>query len=208
MSKRAFTLIEILVAIAIFSVIVTITAYSFKFSLGIVKFLKTPYLQELENLSKLRDSFNSLFFFLSEDDGTMAIDKKFSFFFKGNNHRVIFITTKPLFHKRDFLFILEIKFDHNSLKVREYPVYDPLVDYKIPSIPSKIPYTNLLSNIKSFDLKYFQNGNWQNSMVADIPELIRLSYEKKNGEKRVLYFKVQSDFYQKKQLSEYLYNPF
>ena len=61
--SRAFTLIEVLIALVIFSIIMWMAAFSFRFSLKIVKYLTTPSLEELENISKLKDSLNSLFFF-------------------------------------------------------------------------------------------------------------------------------------------------
>jgi prepilin-type N-terminal cleavage/methylation domain-containing protein len=208
MNRKAFTLIETLVAIALLSVVITIAAYSFRFSTDIIKFLKTPSLQELENLSRLRDSLNSLFFFLSEDEKIRDIEKKFSFFFKGNSHYLVFITTRPFVHKRDSLYLLEVKFNNGKLEVREYPVYDPLVNYKNPSIPSKVSPVILLSEIKDLNIEYLKDGKWQNVIKGEIPELIKFTYKDKRGEKRILTFRVQSDFYYKKEFCKFLYSPF
>ena len=208
MNRKAFTLIETLVAIALLSVVITIAAYSFRFSTEIVKFLTTPSLQEFENLSRLRDSLNSLFFFLSEDEKIRDIEKKFSFFFNGNSHYLIFITTKPLVHKRDSLYLLEVKFNNGKLEAKEYPVYDSLVNYKNPSIPSKVFSIILLPEIKNLNIEYLKDGKWQNRIKGQIPELIKFTYEDKRGEKKVLTFRVQSDFYYKKEFCKYLYSPF
>ena len=206
--KRAFTLVELLVAITIFSVVLSITSFSFRFFTRVEKFLSTPSLEEIENLSKLRDSVNSLFFFLSENERTKDLEKKFNYFFKGDKQSLSFVAAKPLFGNRDNLYIIEIRFQKDTLYVREYPIYDPLVNYKNPSFPSKIPLIPLFTDIKDFTIEYFKDSRWLKELKNTIPELIKFSYSDKTGNRKVLIFSVNSDFYRKKDFCKFLYNPF
>ncbi|HIE58634.1 MAG TPA: prepilin-type N-terminal cleavage/methylation domain-containing protein [Hydrogenothermaceae bacterium] len=206
MKEKGFTLIEVLISITILSIIIGVAVYSLKYTLNIIEYLKTPSTQETINISYLRDSISSLFFFLSEDVKTKDIQKRFKFFFYGDNNKLTYITTKSVFHERDTLYIEHIYFKENKVYIKEHPVYSPKVDYKNPKIPKNTKSFVLLKDIQNFKITYYADG-WQDKIKNKIPKLIKISYTNKKGRKLELIFKPKSDFYFKKQLNIYYFNP-
>ncbi len=65
--RKGFTLIEMLVSIIIFSFIIALAAYSFRFYADITKKIIMPYPQQAVNFSNLGDAVRSMFYFVSED---------------------------------------------------------------------------------------------------------------------------------------------
>ena len=206
MKEKGFSLMETLVAIIIFSITIGIAVYSLKYAINIIDYLKNPSIKQTINISYLRDSIKSLFFFLSEDTKTKDIQKRFKFFFYGDNKRILYITTKPIFHKRGNLYIQYVYLKEDYLYLKEFPVYNPKVDYKKPKIPENTKEFILLKDVKDLKITYYSD-RWKNNIKDYIPKLIKISYIDNKGKKIELIFKPESDFYFKKELNIYLYNP-
>jgi len=205
---KGFTLMEVLIAVAVLSIIISITVMSLRYITDIIKFLKTPIMEELMNISYMRDSIKSSFFFYIENDKTLDINKKFKLFFYGNKEQLQFITTKPIFNKRGILHIEHLIFENHNLYIKEFPVYHKDVNYKKPVIPTKVNKKILIPNIKNFEFSYFYNNRWTSVIQNKMPTVIKIKYINHKGISREIYIKIETDFYQKEELNKYLHSNF
>lgn len=208
MNKKGFTLIEVIISLAILSIVLSVAIYSLKYAANIIKHLKSPSTEQFINISLLQDALSSVFFFLEENEKTKVVEKRFNFFFYGEKRNITFITTKPIFHKRGRLYIVNLYLKDSTVYVKEYPVYSPKVDYKKPKLPDKTEKYILLRNIRDITIEYRLENQWKTSVKNKIPALIKFSLIDKDNKEMVYYFKPKSDFYMKKQIGIYLFQPF
>ncbi len=208
--KRGFTLIELLVSIAIFSILVSIVAYAFRYSLDISKFLKYRYMPDLQTLSKLRDSIDSIYFYDAVDERKIKTEDKIFLFFKGKRSEVTYITVKPVLVKGYSLVISRIKQENDKLILEEYPLYSKDINYKLPSLKNvKTEKVVLFENLESVEFKYTDKDGKERVELKDtVPRLIKLTLRLKNRDKKVLFFKVKSDYYLREKIDEELYEGF
>jgi len=205
--KKGFTLLELLVSVAIFSIAIALVSYSFKYSLNIIKFINFSYAEDLQAFSKLRDSIDSLYFYMRQKEkNIVSSDDAFHFFFKGNEKEFMFVSAKPVIYKNRDLVLSKLTLEKNALFIEEYPIYDKDMDYKNPSFdwvqPKKL---KILDNIKSIEISYIRDGQEKPIINDDIPEVIKLSVEYEKKEKEVYYFKIKSNAYYKKILGISVY---
>ena len=203
--KKGFTLVEMLIAVVIFSFMVGLAAYSFRFYIGLVNKIVMPYPKDAVIFSKLRSAIDSMFYYVAEKKDIVG-KQKFYYYFYGNNKEMRFITTKPILS--DELYVCEIHEKNGDLVWEESPVYCKNNDYKNPDLvdPKSIV---LFSDISDFEIGYFVNGQKIfGDIKEEMPDLIEVSFvKKKTGKKFNLYFKIKSTFNNKKALTEYIYAP-
>jgi prepilin-type N-terminal cleavage/methylation domain-containing protein len=210
-SKKGFTLLEILVAITIFSIAIALVSYSFRHSINIVKYVNFSYAEDLQKLSRLRDSIASTFFFLTQDDTKIDTPGKvFNFFFKGSPKSLEYITCKPVIVEDREIVISRIRKEKNNLILEEYPVYDRNINYKQPSLteikPKKII---IVPDIRDISFSYFYEGKRVQNIEKKIPTSVEMKILKIDRKKPEIYvFKLRSDAYIKKILGESVYEQF
>jgi len=124
MNKKGFTLIELLISIAIFAILISVVAYSFRFTLNIAKYINYQYAQDLQKISKLRDSLDSIFYYIGQNDRAVEVEDKFFIYFYGDNREFKYITVKPVLYPKDTLVVGKIYKKNDNVYLEEYPVYD------------------------------------------------------------------------------------
>ena len=65
-NRRGFTLVELLVSLTIFSLLMTTAAYALRMATTLLHQTDQRFAQETRNLSRLRDSIGSSYFFVGE----------------------------------------------------------------------------------------------------------------------------------------------
>ncbi len=206
MDKKGFTLIELLISIAIFAVLISVVAYSFRFTLNIAKYVNYQYAQDLQVLSKLRDSLDSIFYYIGQNDRAIEVEDKFFTYFYGNRKEVKYITAKPVLYKEDILVLGKIYKYKSNVYLEEYPVYDKKMDYKIPKLKDVEPEKIILfENVNKLEIEYYTGEKKKSEIKEEIPTLIKFFIVRNKTEEKEFYFKVKSDFKQKEKYSEELF---
>ncbi|WP_457643480.1 type II secretion system protein [Persephonella sp.] len=203
--RRGFTLIELLVAIVIFSSLVALAAYSFRFYADVVKKITMPYPERAINFSYLDDAFKSLLVFVGQKKD---ISGKMQFYdvFYGKPHSVEFVSAEA--RGINGVAICRLSLDNESVYLECSPVFNKLVDYKEPKIVEKIAEKLVVfKNVKSMRLFYFYRGERVSHISRKIPELIQLSLVYKDNRKFDMFFAVKTNFFNKKVFTEYFYAP-
>ncbi len=205
MKNKGFTLIELLVSIAIFAALISVVAYSFRFTLNIAKYVNYQYAQDLQTISKLRDSLDSIFYYIAQNDRAVEVEDKFFIFFYGDRKEFKYITAEPVMYKNGTLVLGKIYKKQKSLVLEEYPVYDKNIDYKIPKFKDIEPKkTVLFQNVSNVKIEYFQGNKELSKIKEKIPTLIKITVIQ-NKTKKELNFRIKSDFKQKEKYSEELF---
>lgn len=207
--SKGFTLLELLVSIAIFSLLIATVAYSFRFSTDIIKYLNLPYAEDIQRFTKLRDSLKSIFYYAGEKKNIYDKDRIFFYYFYGDNKEIKYITAKPVLQKS--LAVARLYYDSGSLYLEEYPVYDRDNDYKNPQIPSnrigeRDLKTKIIDDIQDLQIYYYRDEKQIFNVNEEIPTIIKMKIRKSDKEQE-FYFKIKSDFGIKKILSRDLYEP-
>ena len=206
MNKKGFTLIELLISIAIFAILISVVAYSFRFTLNIAKFINYQYAQDLQTISKLRDSLDSIFYYIAQNDRATKVEDKFYTYFYGGTKEFKYITSEPVFYKKGTLALGRIYKDDDKIYLEEYPVYDKEMDYKIPKLKDIKPEKLILfENVNKLEIKYLINNKEKSQIKENIPTLIKLTIVQNKTEEKEFYFKIKSDFKQKEKYSEELF---
>ncbi len=210
LGNRGFTLIELLVAITVFSIAISLVTYAFRQSINIVKFLNFPYAQDLQKISRFRDTLTSTFFYMTQDDTTEDPDKVFSIYFNGSQKELSFVTTKPMMIKNREIVLVHLKKEKDSVFLEEFPVFDRNTDYKTLKVYRKTKNRLILfDNVKDFSLSYIKNNRELNEIKKDIPDAVRITITYKDSkEKSVYIFKIKSNAFEKKEIGASMYGEY
>ncbi len=208
MKKKGFTLVEMLISIVIFSFIIALATYSFRFYASMVRKIIMPYPQTAVNFSYLNDAIDSIFYFVGQRKNPDIVDREdFFIYFYGKDKEVKFISSKPVYFK-DNIAICRLYVDNNkNLTLEESPVYSPYNNYKNPTLISQKKKTIiLLKNVSNIQLFYIIDGKKKTSLNEKIPSSIEMHITTDN-KKMTLYFKIQSNFNNKLKLTRFYYAP-
>ena len=203
-NSRGFTLVELLVAAAIFSFVIGLAAYSFRFYTNIVKKVVMPYPEEAVNFSKLQDTLRSIFYFVGEKKDLFG-KRQFFLYFYGKPNEIKFISAKPIFG--DSISVCRLYQKDGKLRLDESPVYSKYDNYKLPEIAADKKDTVLMNNVSKIEITYFTDKMETTFLKEKIPQLIKIDITQ-NNKKLTFYFKIESDFSSKKAYTGFIYEPF
>ncbi len=207
--NKGFTLVELLVAIAIFSIAITLVTYAFRQSINIVKYINFPYAEDLQKLSKVRDSIRSTFFYLTQNDTAESPSKIFQFFFYGNKNKISFVTAKPILIKSREIVLVTLEKEKDKLVWKEYPVYDKDTDYKTLKSRKKPRRLIILDNIKIATFSFIKDNTEKSYIEKTFPDAIKIVIKKKDKkENYTYYFRIISNAYPKKEKGDTIYEEF
>ncbi len=207
--NKGFTLVELLVAIAIFSIAITLVTYAFRQSINIVKYINFPYAEDLQKLSKVRDSIRSTFFYLTQNDTAESPSKIFQFFFYGNKNKISFVTAKPILIKSREIVLVTLEKEKDKLVWKEYPVYDKDTDYKTLKSRKKPRRLIILDNIKIATFSFIKDNIEKSYIEKTFPDAIKIVIKKKDKkENYTYYFRIISNAYPKKEKGDTIYEEF
>ncbi len=198
--KRGFTLIELLISITIFSILIALAAYSFRFNIGIIRKIVMPYPKQAMDFSCLNDTLKSIFYFVGEKKNIIG-DKKFFDYFYGEKNRIRFITMG-----KNGPMLCKLYLDNGTLKLDRVDVYTRYNDYKDPYfVKSKTKSTFLMGGVEDLDISYLVDGAMVHFVKEKVPRMIKIGLTQE-GKHWTFYFKVESNFKKKKDYAEYFYS--
>jgi prepilin-type N-terminal cleavage/methylation domain-containing protein len=203
--NRGFTLLELLVAITIFSLVVGMAMFSLRYSFGIFRHLDAPFAEATQRSSRLRDCLSSTFNYICVTTDQFNMKKSFSTYFYGERDRVSFVSTRPLAVKG--LALCRITLRDRDVVLEEAPIYTPGNDYLKPTLESpQKQETVLYANVTGLNFEYFQGDRKVTSLKEEIPSLVRMELTDDNGP-REFFYRITTDFVEKKQLIRGLHEP-
>lgn len=199
-----FTLLEMLVALFIFSLLLGTAAYTLRMAGPLLQKTEQRYAKETRLLSRLRDSIASTYYYVGERRAMSLNNKEYYYHFFGGGREIDYISSRPINCKG--LALTRLHYQGRYLLLEETPVYNLRSDFKEPVMPVDSPDPLVLMNdLESFRIEYLNNGQWSASMEETLPDGVRILYKKANvPEARELYVRIKSDYSDKKDFMEAL----
>lgn len=174
-SKKAFTLVEVLVAIILFSLLMSISLFSFKFFINKLDNVETSNPEKVISYEYLNNSISGLYFYPKEK----------SYFFQKDNNSITYVTNNSIYYSE--IVIAKIEFKDDKLYYFESKLYDKKQNFLDPKILENSFNYLILDNIKDFNIKL-------DNIKDSIPSLITFTFTKNNNLNTWI-FKVDSNFY-------------
>jgi len=188
--KKAFTLVELLVTIVLFSLLLVVALYSFRFASLDIKNVNNTNPREALYYHKLRDAISSIYPYVDVDLKEKNRYKAVHYFFKGEKEECFFITSSGFFFQE--LVMSHLYYKDKTLWYEEGIIFDKNIDYKNLET---IPFTHkimLLDNIDNLVLLYLSFNKTVKELKNILPTLITIETFK-GEEKKSYSFALQSD---------------
>ncbi|GAM08227.1 hypothetical protein OR1_00498 [Geobacter sp. OR-1] len=202
---NGFTLVELLVAITIFSLVVGMAMFSLRFSFGIFRHLNAPFAEETRLNSTLRDCIASTNVYLAERHDMFNRDKKFYIYYYGEPEQLTFVSSKPI-SGSDYA-LCRIALRNGAVVIDEIPLYADDSDYLSPSMATgKKSTTVIFPEAKGMRLEYVAESKPQATMKETLPSLVKMSVTRERGTQE-FYYRIPADFSDKHQIVRGLNEP-
>lgn len=197
-----FTLVELLVALSIFSLLMLTVAYTLRISGSLLQKTEQRYARDARLLSLLRDSLAGSYAYVGERGGLTSRNKEYFHYFYGHPREIGYISSRP--SHGTGLTLTRLRYQDRNLLLDEAALYGLDRDYKAPVMPTgEVRSTLLLTDLTSFSIEYLSNGQWSSAIEETLPEAVKILYKKPDlPEIRELYVRIKDNFFDKKEFTE------
>ena len=190
--KKAFTLLEMLVAIVLITLLIGVAIFSFRMQLMTIHKTRTEGIIDVLKYNQIKSALESIkYYVVREYDMLHRPIKKLDDFFYGDEKEALFITTNPIYSKKVSLVQLTCK--KNKLIYKEEPLYG-YMNYLQPSFtPKKFRQLDIYNNLEKCEFYYInEQGALVRQISKKIPKEIYIKLQK-NKKDISIYSKVQED---------------
>lgn len=188
----AFTLIEVLVTLAISSMILLMGTLSMKFM--VTSLSKNTSTLPLDGIiyTQIRSVVASTFPYVVYSKKTFEPNRyDYHLFYEGDDKKVLFITESPLFTSRPS--IVELSLVNKQLIYKESLLYDPSADYLTPAIATGTHTLILMDNLDDAAWSYETNQTSSTKISGEIPKRLKLTYAR-NKIRMNYTFEIQTNY--------------
>jgi len=203
--REAFSLVEVLVAMVIVSLITATGMFAFKLSLGQIDRGNALTFSEVLRFSQLKNLINATYFYVIEEKGNDNLglyklnDK---YLFKKAKKELEFVSDGAILSHH--LSLVRLKIVDDTLIYSEQPIYSKETNYKNPQFRDDANSTVLLSNIKDAYFSFEMPIDLPKDTIdvkkiyqTRIPKLVTLHF--KRGDKEYSYiFDIKYNLYKRK----------
>lgn len=194
-TSDGFTLVELLVAITIFSLVVGMAMFSLRYSFAVVRQLDAPFADGTQKVSRMQDCISSMFNYVTPARDMFNNRKDFATFFTGESGSMTFISKTPPSGRK--LAVCRLSLDKGEVVLEEVPLYDDKTNYLSPSLESKDKKSIVVATgITSLRLEYFKNGKTETTLKAALPTMVRIIMTA-DGKETEYYCRIPTNFDEK-----------
>jgi prepilin-type N-terminal cleavage/methylation domain-containing protein len=183
-NRRAFTLIELLVTIVLFSLLLATALYSFRFISINIRHINNTNPQRAMNFNFLKDIFSSTYFYIDTDRNKKKGDKRYFYYFNGDNLSCRFTSNASLFYNE--LVVAQLTFKDSMLLYKEGKIFTSNSNYQNLNDIELTQKIKILENIEEFSILYTSNGITTSKISRKIPNKITINF--KSNKKSYRYF--------------------
>jgi len=197
MNRAAFSLIEVLVAMVIVSLITTTGMFAFKLSISQINRQDSLTFEEPMHFTQLKNLFNATYFYTKEvRDPFKPNEFEYIYMFTKSEREITFVSDAPIYSKK--LSLINLKIIDDKLIYKETAIYDEKQDYKNPVFFEDTVEHEILHNIQNAKFIYEKPIDLPKDFESNIPKLVTLKFERVDVEFRYI-FDIKYNFYQLKQ---------
>jgi len=193
MNKSAFSLIEVLVAMVIVSLITTTGMFSFKLAINQIDRQSSLSFDEAMRFSQIKNLFNAAYFYVEEKKDRFNNEHfYYEYLFNKDEKEITFVSNAPLYGKN--LSLINLKIVNDKLIYKEEKIYSRKQDYKNPIFLDGAIEHILLNDIVNAKFSYEEPIDLPKDLTSNIPKIIKLEFLKDN--KKLMYiFDTKYDFF-------------
>lgn len=190
--KKAFTLVELLMAVLLLTLLIGTALFSYRQILINIKKTNTASISEVLKIHQLRTSVESMQYYVVDDYNVFGTPmKNLHYFFYGTPSMMSYITLNPIFSKKTSVVKVECT-PEKTLKYIEEPLYGR-IDFKNPKIIDDSQEHILWKKIKGCQFKYFTIEGSVDSLKGDIPASIKISFINKSEKLNTFFIRIKND---------------
>ncbi len=198
MNRAAFSLIEVLVAMVIVSLITTTGMFAFKLALNQIDKQSSLTFNDAMQFAQLKNLFNATYFYTIEKKDPYNPNLfDYLYLFEKGDKEITFVSDAPIYSKK--LSLINLKLENDTLLYKESAIYDTHNDYKHPSFKENTKTYELLTDIHDakFSFEAPIDLPKDKTFTTNIPKLIILEFDKNEQHFKYI-FAVKYNFYQLK----------
>lgn len=179
--KKAFSLIEMLVALVLVTLLVGVAMFSFKYQLIMIKKTKTSGISRAIIFNQLKTSIESMKHYVVDDYDMLGKSmNNLHYFFIGKQKKMEYITTNPLFSKE--IAVVKLICKDQNLIYQEEPLYKR-IDFLRPEVLENSRSSILFKNLDKCEFEYIPKENIPSQVILHI----------QNDKISPLYIDIKSD---------------
>ncbi len=173
---KAFSLIEMLVALLLLSMLIGIALFAFKAQLISIQKVKETGINKVIKFNQLKSSLESIKYFVVDDyDMLNRPMKNLHFFFHGTKTEMNFITENPLFS--DHIALAKLSCTEKTLTYQEEKLYSK-IDFLRPTLPKDAREILIYDDLEKCQFSYKKNQKTEATMTNTIPTSLLLKINK------------------------------
>ncbi|MDF1881739.1 type II secretion system protein [Sulfurimonas sp. MAG313] len=198
MNRWAFSLIEVLVAMVIVSLITTTGMFSFKLAINQIDRQSGVGFDEAMRFTQIKNLLNATYFYIEEKEERFIVNELFTYeyLFEKSSDEITFVSDAPIYSQR--LSLVQLKLVENKLIYKESPIYDIKQNYKKPDFFEDAVEHIIFLKMENPKFSYEAPIDLPSDITSKIPKLVKLEFSK-NGQVYTYIFDIKYDFYYLKQ---------
>jgi len=198
-NKPGFSLIEVLVAMVIVSLITTTGMFAFKLAINQIDRQSSLTFDEPMRFTQIKNLFNATYFYVEEKNDKFRIDEfEYIYKFNKNEREITFVSNAPIYTKQ--ISLINLKIQDRKLMYKEEPIYTERQNYKAPVFFNDTREYEILNEISNASFSYEDAIDLPKEISLNIPKIIKLNFLKNNIQYTYI-FDTKYNFYN---LKEYL----
>jgi len=190
--RKAFTLVEMLVAVVLLTLLIGVALFSFRLQLITIHKTKLESINRAISYTQLRSVIASMKYYAVQEYDIVqrVIPHTWHYYFDGDEKNIKFISTNPLFSEVDALVSFTCK--DNELIYNEEALYGDM-NFLRPTFNKNIKHSVLMKNLdKCLFIYITRKGKQITSLANDLPKAVQINVEQ-YGKNYTFYTKVQAD---------------
>jgi prepilin-type N-terminal cleavage/methylation domain-containing protein len=189
-SRSAFTLVEMLIAVVLLSLLIGTALFAFRYQLLTFTKMEPAALDRALAYHRMRSSIQSMHYYVVDSyDRFGRAQQDLHYYFSGTPERMRYITQSPLFS--DAISVAELACTEEGLRYSEEALYAGN-DYLRPD-RYELPESLLLfDGLSSCRIRYITERGDTEGLEREIPRAVRIDLEEE-GRTRSLYTVVRAD---------------
>ena len=193
MRRAAFTLVELLVAVLLLTLLIGTALFAYRHILLHVKKTQTATIDRVLRFNQIRTTIESMQYYVIDYYDPLGNPmKKLHYFFMGNAKEFQYITSNSTFLKEPTL--ASFKCEDNKLYYTEEPFYSGR-DLKRPKMGEDGKKKIYYNNLKRCNFKYItNNGEIKDTLQDTIPMVVGIYLIDSDNRLNSIYSIVKSDF--------------
>ncbi len=190
--KKAFTLVELLVAVVLLTLLIGTALFSYRQVLLNITKAQTNAFNEILKIHQMHTSIESMQHYVVDKYNNFNQPmKKLHVFFVGDENAFKYITLNPTFSTIPSLSSFECK--DNSLIYKEEPLYKR-IDVNRPLFLDDTPSIVYWKDIESCKFEYSLHKKTLNSLRDVLPTMVKIEFKESNQKEHLYFTTIKSDY--------------